>query len=286
VLIVTFRYTPMPGSDPVLFYFDAAAGAYVPVQGSRLVPLSLVINTADNTITVVFDATSVPTLAQLGGTVFCVPLVPASSDGGTSSPPTTAVTTTVTPALALALPQDRGAAAFAEQQRTVTFQTASELTTSVASAQDTAGLTSNVGGSDEEAEEGGDTGEELPRFLEKALEELFRLLRRRGLSGVMSLRLPEGVLPAEPPPASAAPAAAGPDGGGAAFDAGALDALFAGAGDVEWPAPAPIPAEVAVAPVPADAPVPPALAAAALLLGAGRPAAHGRRRRAGGPPDR
>src|SRR5581483_10977373 len=75
-LVVTFRYNPGLGPNPVLMFFDPTTGGYRAVAGSRLVPQSLVVDPVNHTITVVFDLTSFPALTDLRRTVFAIALTP------------------------------------------------------------------------------------------------------------------------------------------------------------------------------------------------------------------
>ena len=72
-LVVRFSYRAPAGSPaPSLEFFDPRRGAYVPVRGSTRVPNSLVVDTAAQTITVIVDDTSTPSLASLTLTRFAV----------------------------------------------------------------------------------------------------------------------------------------------------------------------------------------------------------------------
>jgi hypothetical protein len=234
-LVVTFRYDTTAGVNPQLMYYSPAAGSYLPVISSQLNLAGIVIDPQAGTITLTFDASSEPALTALGGTVFAIVVTPVPqgpSPSGPSSPaPTpTVVTTSLTPDLALALPAKQNSLVL-ENQRTVQFQTSSELTTAVASVQDSASLTSNHGGRDDEEEEPeGEPIDEAPiqRLLQQAIEGLMQLLRRNGFG-----KPPAAEAPGAPP---AAPAATG-----AAEDSNSesrlnltLDAFFA---DHDWSVP-------------------------------------------------
>ena len=80
VAVVTFDYAANALTVPTLQYFDSAVGAYVPVAGSTLQPNSMIVDTATHTIQVIFDASSMPQLNGLTGTVFTITVaVPASN---------------------------------------------------------------------------------------------------------------------------------------------------------------------------------------------------------------
>jgi hypothetical protein len=63
-LVVVFHYRGVSGSARLMF-FDAATGRYVPVQSP-----SIITDQGAQTITVTLDAATVPSIAQLAGTVF------------------------------------------------------------------------------------------------------------------------------------------------------------------------------------------------------------------------
>jgi hypothetical protein len=67
---IVFHTTPNPLALPALQYFDAPSHSWRPVQGSTQVADSLVVNADQGTITVTFDATSNPALANLQGALF------------------------------------------------------------------------------------------------------------------------------------------------------------------------------------------------------------------------
>jgi hypothetical protein len=80
VAVVTFDYASNALTVPTLQYFDPTVGAYVPVVGSTLQPNSMIVDTATHTIQVIFDASSMPQLNALTGTVFTITVaVPAST---------------------------------------------------------------------------------------------------------------------------------------------------------------------------------------------------------------
>jgi predicted outer membrane repeat protein len=89
-LVVTFRF-PDRGGVPQLEFFDPNQGKYVAVSVTALGP-SVPAGAGMLSITVVFDASSFPSLSDLHGSVFTIVLAPA---------PTT-VQTTISPALAIA----------------------------------------------------------------------------------------------------------------------------------------------------------------------------------------
>jgi hypothetical protein len=71
--LLTVRYALPPGTElATLLFFNPVTSTFVPVKGSTLVPNSYVVDAAAHTVTVIFDQTSFPTLAQLGGTRFAV----------------------------------------------------------------------------------------------------------------------------------------------------------------------------------------------------------------------
>ena len=72
-LVVRFSYAQIAGNpEPTLEFFDPVSNGYVPVRGSALATNSLVIDTANHTITAVLDRTSAPALTNLTGTRFAV----------------------------------------------------------------------------------------------------------------------------------------------------------------------------------------------------------------------
>jgi Bacterial Ig domain len=69
--VVRFRVAPGPnGETPVLVFFDPRTNRFEPVSGSATVPDSLTYDPALGTLTLVFDATSRPSVTGLTGTRF------------------------------------------------------------------------------------------------------------------------------------------------------------------------------------------------------------------------
>lgn len=78
-VVVSFGYPDIGGAEPVLLYYNPAAGAFVEVGGSTRLPGSLAIDRAARVITVVLDVSSTPAVTSLLGTVFTVAVrVPGS----------------------------------------------------------------------------------------------------------------------------------------------------------------------------------------------------------------
>ncbi|HEY7295230.1 MAG TPA: Ig-like domain-containing protein, partial [Dehalococcoidia bacterium] len=78
-LSVTFQ---LPASSPfisTLFYFDTSSRSFLRVHGSMQASGSFVADPSARTITVIFDASSVPTLAGLNGTVIAAGTPQAAS---------------------------------------------------------------------------------------------------------------------------------------------------------------------------------------------------------------
>jgi PKD domain len=71
LLLSTFHFTDTTGRGvAVLATFDPTVGRFVLVQGSRQFPGAFVIDKTADTVTVLIDQTSRPTLTSLGGTLF------------------------------------------------------------------------------------------------------------------------------------------------------------------------------------------------------------------------
>jgi parallel beta-helix repeat protein/predicted outer membrane repeat protein len=119
MLTVTFHFTPGHGVS-TLEYYDPSTGRYEPVVGSALRPA--IVTDGGNTITITFDATSFPQLNSLQGSVFTIVISPVVA---------VTQTTSVTPAVSLALPTGSGLAT----TREVTFQ-ASGLTIGLTPSED------------------------------------------------------------------------------------------------------------------------------------------------------
>jgi hypothetical protein len=71
-LTLTFAFPPGALGDLRLHFFDPASGAFRSVMGSLHLEDSVVIDRARGTVTVVLDATSLPAVTDLHGTVFTV----------------------------------------------------------------------------------------------------------------------------------------------------------------------------------------------------------------------
>jgi hypothetical protein len=82
--LAVFSYPAGGTTTPVLEFFDTTVNAFVPVQGSTLLPGTPFVDSAAHQIDVVLDRTSLPKLSGLTGTVFTVsvelpPPAPAAS---------------------------------------------------------------------------------------------------------------------------------------------------------------------------------------------------------------
>src|SRR5262249_29201699 len=71
-LTVVFHFAGTSSSEPVLEYFDSAAGTWRAARASTEVPGASHVDAARGEITIVFDETSSPTLASLNGRMFRV----------------------------------------------------------------------------------------------------------------------------------------------------------------------------------------------------------------------
>jgi hypothetical protein len=92
-LQVSYEYPDTVTSTPALEFFDPSKKTFITVHGSTQLPGSLSIDQKRHIITVIFDKTSVPALADLQGTVFTVAVAPpqpeptpAASDASCSRP--------------------------------------------------------------------------------------------------------------------------------------------------------------------------------------------------------
>jgi len=83
VAIVVFSFTAGL-TNPTLAFFDSNTNTWEPVAGSTIVPNSYRVNTTNNTITVIFDSSSFPTITELTGTVFTV-AIPATNNTPSST---------------------------------------------------------------------------------------------------------------------------------------------------------------------------------------------------------
>jgi len=89
-ITVTFSYPSAHGIIPVLEYFDPQDHELDPVHGSLDRANSLVVNSADRTITFILDGTSVPAITGLDGTVFTIS-VPSTIESSTQIAPPVAM---------------------------------------------------------------------------------------------------------------------------------------------------------------------------------------------------
>jgi hypothetical protein len=95
-LTVTFHYTGSGDSTPSVFYYDTTTQQFVSVQGSTRESGSMVIDTTNHTITIIFDSSSIPDIASVGGTVFTIAVAPSTSSQTTTASNSTSTTPTVT----------------------------------------------------------------------------------------------------------------------------------------------------------------------------------------------
>ncbi len=92
VAVAVFHYKLVGGLVPTLTFLDPATGQVLPIHGSTLVANSFVIDTVNQTITVILDRSSFPALQNLHHTLFAVAVTPAST---LTVPPPTAASTSV-----------------------------------------------------------------------------------------------------------------------------------------------------------------------------------------------
>jgi hypothetical protein len=87
LLVATFSFTDNASGTgiPIVASFDPTLGRFVLVQGSRQFAGSFVIDQKGNTVTVVIDQTSQPTLTSLGGTLFTLSVPSDTTTTFTSS---------------------------------------------------------------------------------------------------------------------------------------------------------------------------------------------------------
>src|SRR5262249_14687500 len=168
---IVFRYQEgtSPGADPVIEFFNEQTKQFELVRGSTIVPNSLVINRQAQTVTLILDGTSFPTVRSLMGMVFTV-ILPTQ--------PPTEVTAQPSPQVALAA--TRASTTVSDSGsglgNTITLRTSSQPTLSLTPT--TGGqagdrqlnLPSGGGGDDVPPEE------EVPLW--KRLLEIWRMLRR------------------------------------------------------------------------------------------------------------
>jgi hypothetical protein len=88
-LAVTFRFQAGAGV-PELEYFDPTQNKYVPVEGSTRYP-PIQVGPGVLSVTVVFDSTSMPTLATLKGSVFTIVLAPIEATTQNTISPAVAI---------------------------------------------------------------------------------------------------------------------------------------------------------------------------------------------------
>jgi hypothetical protein len=73
-LTVAVQFDPIRTATqaPQLYYYDPRAGAFLPARGSALLAGPFAVDAAAGTVTIQLDATSVPTLGMLNGTLFAL----------------------------------------------------------------------------------------------------------------------------------------------------------------------------------------------------------------------
>lgn len=189
-LTVQFEVSVSPNQQVALYFFDRSTGAYRLVQSSQSVALSRTDdpNSGRATITVTFDQTSFPTLMQLGGTVFTITLAPTTSGTSSGGSTTTTFTTTIDPTLAsgLTTTSSQSTTDSTSNSQTVTFQTSSQLSTTVISAQDSRGIAANNGGGEETENKDKLADPNLPEFFRDAMKGLLKFIRQTVMPGIIA----------------------------------------------------------------------------------------------------
>lgn len=177
-LTAVFHYDGVGTREPVLTFFDTTTQTFQPVQGSLIKLNSFIVDLKNEIITVIFDATSVPVITAMHGTVFAiaVPAPPGSTSSTTISDPSVSIAATKSTAKIGTTDSNTSSGG-----TVVTFRTSSQLSVNVNAVQDSSRLSNSSAFYDEKKDNAanleGVVDPETREMIRRELQKLFEGLK-------------------------------------------------------------------------------------------------------------